>query len=287
MFPMGGRHFIGWRFALIATAAATATAAFAGCVGELGAAGNDGIEGLETPAAPVSTDIDSGFVEGDASSPSAIETSASTPCGEFTTSSKFSCSKDGLSRGKCVASEGQIETCDRGCLRKAANHDDQCMNSSPADWTCPGKLGATKLQSGDYFITSFGGWIDQSGVAHGDTADNCIPTCIDEAKAAGICKPGDSGKACEQRVGWYAADGQRFGCLAHVRVTNPANGKSVVLLALDHGPDCSYENKVSHGIFDTSGLATRFLFGVDKGAEDRAPVHVVEVDKSTPLGPVK
>ena len=36
---------------------------------------------------------------------------------------------------------------------------------------------------------------------------------------------------------------------------------------------------------DASGRVDRALFGADKGATDKALVHVVEVDPATPLGP--
>jgi hypothetical protein len=87
-------------------------------------------------------------------------------------------------------------------------------------------------------------------------------------------------------VDWYAADGARFGCLARLRVTNPKNGKACVVVALDYGPSCSVENSVSHAVLDLSGPANLHLFGGAQGAVDKALVHVVEVDPTTPLGPL-
>jgi hypothetical protein len=74
--------------------------------------------------------------------------------------------------------------------------------------------------------------------------------------------------------------------LARLRLTNPANGKSVVAVALDFGPSCSVESRVSKAVLDASGRVDDYLFGGPRGAGDRALVHVVEVDESTPLGPV-
>ena len=155
-----------------------------------------------------------------------------------------------------------------------------------APWTCTGSYGTAKASSGDYYVTAFGCWKDAAGVSHGDAADNCIPTCLAQAKAAGLCLPGDTGKNCEERVTWYTADAARFGCLARLKVTNPANGKSVIAVALDFGPSCtSVEAKVKKEVLDASGRVDRFLFGSDQGVLDRSLVHVTEVAASTPLGP--
>lgn len=152
-------------------------------------------------------------------------------------------------------------------------------------WSCNGSYGTTAASDGKYFLTAFGCWIDAAGNAHGDSGDNCIPGCLSEAKAEGLCHSGDTGKACEERVTWYTADAARFGCGARVKITNPANGKSVVAVALDYGPACWVERNVHQGVLDASGRVDRYLFGSDMGATDRAAVHVEVVAKSTPLGP--
>jgi hypothetical protein len=158
--------------------------------------------------------------------------------------------------------------------------------STPEPWTCTGSYGTKKASSGDYYVTAFGCWKDAAGVSHGDVGDNCIPSCLAQAKAAGLCLPGDTGKNCEERVTWFTADAARFGCLARLKVTNPANGKSVVAVALDFGPSCtSVEAKVKKEVLDASGRVDRFLFGADQGVLDRSLVHVTEVAASTPLGP--
>jgi hypothetical protein len=152
-------------------------------------------------------------------------------------------------------------------------------------WSCGGSWGTTQASDGKYFLTAFGCWVDASGVSHGDPGDDCIPGCLSQAKAEGLCDSGDTGKACEERVTWYVADAGRFGCGARVKITNPANGKAVVGVALDYGPACWVERNVSEGVLDASGRIDRYLFGSDMGASDRAAVHVEVVPKSTPLGP--
>ena len=157
---------------------------------------------------------------------------------------------------------------------------------APIPWSCTGSYGTTKASDGDYYITSFGCWVDPNNTIHTDPGDNCIPSCLAKAKQAGLCMPGDTGPECEERVNWFTADGARFGCLARLKMTNPANGKSVIAVALDYGPACTVERSVNEEVLDASGRVDLYLFGGDRGATDRATVHVVEVDPSTPLGPV-
>src|SRR5262249_47791879 len=85
-------------------------------------------------------------------------------------------------------------------------------SSGGVKWSCGGTWGTSQASDGKYYLTAFGCWVDASGVAHGDAGDNCLPGCLSEAKAEGLCASGDTGKACEQRVTWYVADAGRFGC---------------------------------------------------------------------------
>ena len=151
-------------------------------------------------------------------------------------------------------------------------------------WSCNGSYGTTKVDTGQYYATAFGCWTDAGGTVHQDSGDNCIPTCLSQAKSSGLCA-GMSGPECEENTQWYAADGARFGCLARLKVTNPSNGKSVVVVALDYGPSCTLENKVSHGLVDLSSPTNKYLFGSDQGYLDKALVQVDEVSAATPLGP--
>lgn len=134
-----------------------------------------------------------------------------------------------------------------------------------------------------YYATDFGCSIAPDGSHFSDPTDNCIPGCLARAQQT-ICA-GQSGPACEDTVSWYTADAARFGCMARVQVTNPANGKSAVLLALDYGPGCRVEDGVHHPVVDMSYRAIEYLFGEEHGAADRAKVTVVAVSASTPLGP--
>ena len=73
---------------------------------------------------------------------------------------------------------------------------------------------------------------------------------------------------------------------ARLRVENPLNHKKAIVVVLDAGPGCSVESKVNKAILDASGRLDEYLFGGQQGYADKALVHVVEVDPSTPLGPV-
>ena len=211
---------------------------------------------------------------------------AAAGCGEYTGDTVYTCSKDGNARGKCEGDASPlVEACPRGCLREPAGQDAVCMGTT-ATLDCTGSYGKTKAANGDYYITAFGCWLDAAGVEHTDPGDNCLPTCFAQAKAAGLCDVNGTGKDCEEKITWYTADAARFGCLARVRVTDPKSGKAVIAVALDYGPSCTVENGVSKAVLDTSGRIDRYLFGADQGSTDKTLVHVVEVDPSTPLGPV-
>jgi hypothetical protein len=149
---------------------------------------------------------------------------------------------------------------------------------------CSGLYGTTPSADGTYYATAFGCYVDAQGQAHGDPGDNCIPACLSTAQKT-LCA-GMDGPACEQSVNWYSADSGRYGCMTRLQVTNPANGKSVVLVALDAGPSCSVERSVDHALIDMSPPANLYLFGSEQGYSDKALVDVVVVPSSTPLGPV-
>jgi hypothetical protein len=230
--------------------------------------------------ADASLGSDGAFVDG------ASTDGALAGCGEFSGDAVYTCSKDGSARGKCEADASPlVEACPRGCLRSPPGQDAVCMGTT-ATLDCTGSYGKTKAANGDYYITAFGCWLDAAGVEHTDPGDNCIPSCLAQAKAAGLCDPNGTGKDCEEKITWYTADAARFGCLARLRVTDPATGKAVIAVALDFGPSCTVESGVSKAVLDTSGRIDRYLFGADQGATDRTLVHAVEVDPSTPLGPI-
>src|SRR5262249_27193003 len=64
-------------------------------------------------------------------------------------------------------------------------------------WSCDGSYATTKVEGGQYYSTSFGCWVDSNGNAHSDSGDNCIPYCLSQAKASGLCS-GMSGPQCER-----------------------------------------------------------------------------------------
>jgi hypothetical protein len=196
----------------------------------------------------------------------------------------FTCTGDGDARFECTSSGPVQEACPNGCLREPAGQDSTCMGTT-SNWSCTGAYGTTPVDDGNYYLTEFGCWVDDAGT-HTDPDDNCIPSCLAKAQAAGLCDPGGAGPDCEEKLSWYTADGARFGCLQRLRVTNPATGKAVIAIALDYGPGCTGENDVQHAVLDASGLVNDYLFGSAQGRSDMALVHVVEVDDSTPLGPV-
>jgi hypothetical protein len=208
---------------------------------------------------------------------------AAADCG--TVGSTYTCTADGTGRQRCESGQLVSESCDQGCLREPSGTDAQCLGGSYT-LVCGGSYGTQKSTTGNYYLTAFGCWKDASGTIHTDSGDNCIPTCLSQARSSGLCSAGASGPSCEESVTWYTADAARFGCLARLKITNPANGKSVIAVALDYGPSCTVEHSVSSPVLDASGRIDRYLFGADQGAVDRAKVHVVEVDSSTPLGPV-
>ncbi len=153
-------------------------------------------------------------------------------------------------------------------------------------WSCTGLFGTSKAEDGDYYLTAFGCWVDANNVTHTDPGDNCIPACLSKAQSSGLCAKTDTGPQCEEKTNWFVADSGRFGCLARLRVENPKNNKKVIVVVLDAGPNCSVESNVSKAVLDASGRVDDYLFGAPQGYADKALVHVVEVDPSTPLGPV-
>ena len=279
-------------FVLTLSVSALSVSLFTACGDGAAASGGQGGTGGASNTASTS----SSAATGGGTSTSTTSSSASTgstggagtgggvPCGIYEGKNFFNCSPDGHGRGKCIDGSLTFETCDRGCLIKPVGEDDVCMGTTNT-WSCEGSYGTSKIEDGDYYATEFGCWVDKDGDVHTDPGDNCIPACLSKAQSDGLCA-GMDGPTCEQTVNWYAADGARFGCLARLRVENPANGKAVIVVALDYGPGCKVEKSVSHAILDLSGAANEYLFGGPQGAVDMTLVHVVEVSKSTPLGPV-
>jgi hypothetical protein len=122
---------------------------------------------------------------------------------------------------------------------------------------CHGKASTSIPGDDSYVLTSFGGPGDMQSMSCGGKAD---------------------GK------GWYAASRQRYGCGTKLMVQ--ANGKCVVLAALDYGPDVCVENAAHAPILDVSPAASKLLFNsASAGWSDHFKVTVTEVSAGTPLGP--
>lgn len=158
---------------------------------------------------------------------------------------------------------------------------------TPVLWSCEGKMGTTKPSDHKYFLTSFGCWMDSKGVRHQDGSDNCKPSGLWHVKEAGLCDWSMTGPQCEQFLNYYTADGSRFPYLTRLKITNPENGKSVVAVVIETGPSCWVERNVGGAVIDVSVPVSLYLFGDSRGWREKAIVIVVEVDPSTPLGPVR
>ena len=121
---------------------------------------------------------------------------------------------------------------------------------------CRGKAASSIPANGTYVLTTFGGPGDHQPMSCGGYADG---------------------------TGWYAASRQRYGCGSKIKVT--ANGKCVVLVTDDYGPDVCVENAAHMPILDVSPRASKELFGTSgAGWSDRMKVVVEEVSAATPLG---
>ena len=126
---------------------------------------------------------------------------------------------------------------------------------------CPqhGEIAGRTIPSDDlFYLTTFGGGVDTGHMACGGTADG---------------------------RGMYIADSWRFGCGAHVRLTNPRTGHWCVTQVADVGPNVCVEQAAGRPIIDASPVVARELYGTSgAGWSDRIPVRAELVGSSTPLG---
>jgi hypothetical protein len=148
-----------------------------------------------------------------------------------------------------------------------------------------GRTSSEIPENGRYAASSFGCRFRADGTLHRDPDDNCELACGHR----GLCDPGWDGPTCQANLKWFAADADRYGCGARIRVTNPENQRSVVLASLDRGPSCkNVEQKYGISVLDMSRDAMTYLFeGETYGGSDRKPVQVERVAGDTPLGPVR
>lgn len=138
---------------------------------------------------------------------------------------------------------------------------------TPPPLSCSG-TNKTPVASGYYQPTNFG---CNTGFPK-DPNDNCLPACSGIPECSGV-----SGQACEEKVKWYSANADEYGCNAVLKVTNPTTGKAVIVRAIDKGPACSVQTAGAR--FDMSQAAYQSI-----GAN--GTVKVEKVDSKTPLGPV-
>src|SRR5580704_10362623 len=170
-----------------------------------------------------------------------------------------------------------------GC---ASPHGDDAASTQAASSGFPGCSGLFNQNpspTGAYYATDFGCSSNPYFTDPGDTCGSA--SCIQSAYDQGVCSGGQSNADCQRAVNWYAVGGASYGCGARLSVTNPANGKSVVVMVLDNGPSCSVENDANFWVLDVSYPTIMYLFGSEEGWADHAEINAVVVDSSTPLGP--
>jgi len=148
---------------------------------------------------------------------------------------------------------------------------------------CSGLYNTNASPTGAYYATDFGCSSNPYFTDPGDTCGSA--SCIQSAYDQGICSSGQSNASCQRAVNWYAVGGSSYGCGARLEVTNPANGKSVVVMVLDNGPSCTVENDANFWVLDVSYPTIMYLFGSEEGYSDHALIQVAVVGASTPLGP--
>lgn len=149
----------------------------------------------------------------------------------------------------------------------------------------PGGHTSKEVPSNGLYSTSWFGCYERSdGSIYKDPYDNCEFAC----GPRGYCPSNQSGPECEADLKWFAAGADRYGCGGLVRVTNCENGKSVVLVTLDRGPNCnSVERKCGTPVMDMSYPAMDHLFdGHFYGGCDKKRVVVEVMPPGTPLGPM-
>lgn len=151
---------------------------------------------------------------------------------------------------------------------------------------CDGPGGKTsRVQpSNKLYATSwFGCYRKSNGTVYKDPYDNCEFAC----GRMGYCPSSMSGPECEANLEWFSADADRFGCGTRIRALDCKTGRSVVLVALDRGPNCaSVEQDCDAPVLDMSRPAMNYLFGGPLyGGCDHKRVVAEAVSDTTPLGP--
>jgi hypothetical protein len=182
--------------------------------------------------------------------------------------------------------------------RDAATSDDAgralsplCQGAATASFqpptTCDALSGNTTTSrpaNAIYATSWFGCYRNGAGTLVKDPYDNCEFAC----GSRGLCASNLSGPECQAQLKWFAADADRFGCGTRIKVTNCANGRAVVLAALDRGPNCrTVEQAYGAPVIDMSWPAMTYLFdGRTYGGADKKRVVTEVVPATTALGPV-
>ncbi len=146
-----------------------------------------------------------------------------------------------------------------------------------AQISCPGFTSSIKSADSMYNITVFGCTNAVGNInPYTDPTDNCNP-----AHAPTECSEVGSEKgACEKKIIWYAANTDIFGVNKKIKLTNPKNGKSVVVMTIDQGPSCTQEKQ--HGPIIDASYPAAVSIGTSGNYEQ---VKVEPVSDTTPLGP--
>jgi hypothetical protein len=149
---------------------------------------------------------------------------------------------------------------------------------------CHGLFNTNPSPTGAYYATDFGCSSNPYFTDPGDTCGSA--SCIQSGYDEGVCTSSMSKAECQRTVNWYSVGGKSYGCGTRLQVSNPSNGKSVVVMVLDDGPSCTVENDANFWVLDVSYPTIMYLFGSEEGWGDHARVNAEVVDSSTPLGPV-
>jgi hypothetical protein len=137
----------------------------------------------------------------------------------------------------------------------------------------------TEISSNSYYRSTFFGC---SGGHTDGSQDNCSGYCptlksIESTKGT-INLKGLKGPAYQQKLGYFAANVDQFGCGTRLKITNPKTGKAVVVVVIDRGPNCRVQHQ--HLVADMSWLA-QWTIGSPE------TVKMEKVAKDTPIGPVE
>lgn len=142
-----------------------------------------------------------------------------------------------------------------------------------AQIACSGLTSTVPSPNQQYKLTAFG-----CSPGFSDPQDNCLPA---HGNPPEYCPGGMSGPDCERQIEWFAANTDIFGVWKKLLVTRPDTGKSVVVLTIDRGPNCTRERQFGP-LLDVSYSAATYL-GESGGNYETVTARPVPDD--TPLGP--